>query len=254
MVKKTTEAKKKPMAWSYSRLADYEKCPQLFKFKVIEKRPEPGNEYMDRGQRLHSLAEVALMKPRSKIPPDLKRVAEHIQLLRALKATPEAMLTFTDQLRGKTGWFDKDAWLRVKVDATARVTYEEALTQVAPEQVEQGQRGQLNRLSPGRWVVDWKSGQFRPERSADQVDLYALGAFLDDPVAEFVIVSLIYVDFGRVTHAYYDSSAKQLERMKAKWLKRVAAMQADTRFKPRVGPQCTWCFFSNKKGGPCPAA
>lgn len=243
--------KKLPLAWSYSRWSDYEKCPQLFKFKVIEKRPEPSNEYMERGQRIHTLAEVCLQKPRSKIPADLKRVAAEIALLRKLKAEPEGMLTFTDQFKGKTGWFDKNAWARVKVDAKARVTYLEALEEIAPAEVHQGQRGQLNKLTPGTWVVDWKTGQFKPERSADQVELYALGAYLDDPVAEFVIVSLIFIDFGRTVHAYFDLSPKQLERLKAKWLKKVLPMQQDTRFKPRPGPQCSWCFFSKKKGGPC---
>jgi putative RecB family exonuclease len=244
-------AKKQPLAWSYSRLADYEKCPQLFKFKVIEKRPEPSNEYMERGGRIHEQAQVCLMKPKSKIPADLKRVAAEIKLLRSLKAEPEGMLSFTDQFKKKTTWFGKDAWARVKVDATARVTYLEALEQIAPNEVHWGQRGQLDKLTPGVWVVDWKTGQFKPERSTDQVELYALGAYLDDSVAEFVIVSLVYVDFGRTVHAYFDLSKKQLERLKQKWLKKVAPMQADTRFKPKPGVQCDWCFFSKKKGGPC---
>lgn len=244
-------AKKLPLAWSYSRWADYEKCPQLFKFKVIEKRPEPGNEYMARGQRIHDLAQVCLMKPKSKIPADLRRVAAEIKLLRKLKAEPEGMLTFTDQFKGKTSWFGKDAWARIKVDAKARVTYYEAIQEIAPAEVEQGQRGQLNKLTPGTWVVDWKTGQFRPERSADQVELYALGAYMDDPVAEFVIVSLAFVDFGRTVHAYFDLSKAQLERLKNKWLKKVLPMQQDIKFKAKPGIQCDWCFFSKKKGGPC---
>jgi putative RecB family exonuclease len=243
--------KKPPLAWSYSRWTDYERCPQLFKFKVIEKRPEPSNEYMERGQRIHQLAEVALLKPKTKIPADLKRVAKEIKLLRSLKAEPEGMLTFTDQFKGKTGWFAKDAWARIKVDAKTRVTYYEALTDIAPDEVGQGQRGQLDKLTSGLWVVDWKTGQFKPERSADQVELYALGAYLDDPVAEFVIVSLIFIDFGRAVHAYYDLSAKQLARLKDKWLKKIAPMQKDTVFRPKPGPQCSWCFFGKSKGGPC---
>lgn len=243
--------KKLPLAWSYSRLSDYQKCPQLFKFKVIEKRPEPSNEYMERGQRIHNLAELCLLKPKSKIPADLKRVAKEIALLRKLKAEPEGMLTFTDQFKAKTGWFDKDAWARVKVDAKTRITYFEAISDIAPEEVANGGRGQLGKLTSGVWVVDWKTGQFKPERSADQVELYALGAYLDDPVAEFVIVSLVFVDFGRTVHAYFDLSKKQVDRLKDKWLKKVLPMQQDRKFKPNPGPQCSWCFFSKKKGGPC---
>jgi len=244
--------KKLPQAWSYSRLADYDRCPQLFKFKHIEKRPEPSNPAMERGQRIHGLAETALLKPRSKIHQDLMRLQKEIALLRKLKAEPEAQLTFIDQFKGKTGWFDKAAWCRIKVDAVARVTYSEALEEIAPAEVKEGKGGQLSRLSPGRWVVDWKTGQFRPERSHDQVDLYALGSFLDDHVAEFVIVTLAFVDFGRVVHAYYDNP-KRVAAMRTKWLKRIGPMQQDVKFKPKPGPQCAWCFFSSKKGGPCQA-
>jgi hypothetical protein len=251
-VKKTAVAAK-PMAWSYSRWVDYERCPQAFKFKVIEKRPEPSNPYMERGQAVHEQLQLTLLKPRTKVPQDLARVETEIKMLRKFKAEPEAMLTFTDGFRSKTGWFDKSAWCRVKVDATARVTYEEALTSVAPEQVVDGKGGQLSKLTPGRWVVDWKTGQFKPERSQDQVDLYALAAFLDDPAAEFVIVSLAFVDFGRTVHAYFDDRG-QVERMRTKWVKRVAPLQADVKFKPKVGVHCQWCFFSKRKGGPCPAA
>ncbi len=248
-------AVKKPLwnlAWSYSRLADYEKCPQLFKFKVIEKRPEPSNEYMERGQRIHDLAQVALLRPKTKIPTDLKRVTKDINTLRALKAEPEAMLTFTHNFKKQTEWFAKDAWARVKVDATAVVTYEEALTKIAPEETADGKAGQLTRYAKGQWVVDWKTGQFKPERSHDQVDLYATAAFLADQKAEVVIVTLTVVDFGRSVHAYYDNP-KRAPQMRDKWIKRVQPLQTDVKFKPKPGPQCSWCFFSGEKGGPCKA-
>jgi hypothetical protein len=245
-------AKVKPLAWSYSRLVDYEACPRKFFFKVIEKRPEPSNKWMERGQQVHTMAENTLLKPKSKIPQDLMRLKALITTLRKLKAVPEAQYTFTHLFKGQTSWFGGDAWARLKIDVETALSYKEALD-IAYEEISIGKRGQLAALTHGKWIVDWKTGQFKPEKSVDQLEFYALGAFLIDPEAQFVLTSLAYTDVGRVVHSYWDDP-KIVVRLKAKWLKRVAPMQADKTFKPRVTVNCQYCFFSKKVGGPCKAA
>ena len=40
-------------AWSFSRKADYDKCPLLAKFKHVDRLKEPANVYMEKGTRVH---------------------------------------------------------------------------------------------------------------------------------------------------------------------------------------------------------
>ena len=43
--------------WSYSRLADYEKCAALYRFRHIEKLPEPKGDALTRGINIHTQIE-----------------------------------------------------------------------------------------------------------------------------------------------------------------------------------------------------
>lgn len=234
-------------AWSYSRLLDYERCPQLYKFKAIDRLPEPPNQYMARGQEIHTLAETWLQaKKAPKVPQPLARVKDTLAKLRKLGAIPEAQWTFTRDFVGTTDWFGKDAWCRVKLDAVSPIVYKDA-----KEVPQAGLWTSQMDAYEGTWVVDWKTGQFRPEGSADQLELYALASFLQRDDIKFVLATLVYVDVGREVHAFYPHTDGYVQLLKKKWLKRVEPLQTDTKFKPTPGPACKWCFFSNAKGGPC---
>lgn len=218
--------KQQPRAWSYSRLYDYERCPQLYKFKAIDRLPEPPNPAMERGIRIHGLAEKALLQPRSSLPQELQRLSARFKELRQQKAAPEKQWTLTDAFKGVTGWFDKDAWLRLKLDAVV----------VNGDQVE---------------VVDWKTGQFKPEKSLDQLELYALGASVIHPEVKQVTARLSYVDVGQEVPVVVEVTQAWRKKITAKWLKRIAPLQKDQKFSPKPGPACNWCFFAKSKGGPC---
>lgn len=213
-------------AWSYSRLYDYERCPQLYKFKAIDKLPEPPNPAMDRGTRIHNLAEKALLKPKSKLPQELLRLKERFAQLRGAGAQPEQQWTLTYNFKASTSWFSKEAWCRLKVDAVV----------VDGDKVE---------------VVDWKTGQFKPEKSVDQVELYALGASVVHPVTKQVTCRLSYTDVGQEVPTIIQLTPAWVKKTKDKWVKRVAPLQKDKSFKPKPSPACNWCFFAKSKGGPC---
>lgn len=232
-------------AWSYSRLMDYEKCPQLFKFKVVDRLPEPGSAAMDRGSDIHKKGEVflAATKKGVKVPQEFMRLKQSITLLKKLGAVPEDQWTFTHNFKGTTSWFGKDAWARVKIDAVAELPAED-LGEVA-DLTAQKVKGK------GVWIMDWKTGQFRPEAAVDQLDLYVASAFILRPTASFALASLGYTDIGRSVHSLVVKTSKTVEALKKKWIARVAPLQKDTKFKATPGPACHWCFFHAKKGGPC---
>jgi putative RecB family exonuclease len=239
------QPKKSIRAWSYSRLKDFEKCPQLYKFKVIDKLPEPQNAAMERGEKIHKLAEKYLVGG-GKIPQELMRMKPELTLLRKLKAVAEDQWTFTEKFTGTTEWNNwAAAWLRVKIDAVVKLEYQ-FLPTIRELKIK---KRKINGI--GVWVLDWKTGQFRPEASVDQLELYVLTTFLLRPDAMFVLATLAYTDVGRLVHAYYENDPELIKRLKAKWLKRVEPQQKEMKFKPTPGAQCNWCHFRKSIGGPC---
>ena len=237
-------------AWSYSRLMDYEKCPQLYKFKVIDKLPEPGSAAMERGGDIHKKAEAYLNSRKSKCPQELKRVEPELKALRRLGAVAEDQWTFTRDFAGSTSWFGKDAWARLKIDSVADIKFGDASSVRSLEVAGKAPSDK----QVGVWVVDWKTGKFRPEASVDQLELYVLGSFLLRPSAAFALASLAFTDVGQLVHSFVLRNPRTVSAMKAKWLKRVKPLQVETKFKPTPSDAaCYWCFFSKKKGGPCKA-
>lgn len=237
-------------AWSYSRLMQYEKCPAAYKFQVIDKLPEPGSAAMERGSDIHKKAEACLNSKKMKIPQELMRLKPEITLLRKINAVAEDQWTFTHDFLSSTSWFGKDAWARLKIDAVAELQF--GMTDGIRELQVAGKSPADK--SKGVWVVDWKTGKFRPEASVDQLELYVLGAFLLRPDATFALASLAFTDVGQLVHSFRLRDPRALSGLKKKWIARVEPLQKDTKFKATPSPSaCFWCFYNKKKGGPCMA-
>lgn len=215
-------------AWSFSRLQDYRKCPLFAKFKHVDKIREPGNDAMARGSAIGTMAETYIMSPKAmRCPPELKAFEEEFKELRKRKAVCEDQWAF-DVNWNETGWFDKDAWLRVKTDIYS-----------------------LNVKTNVMLVVDNKTGKIREEHE-EQVDLYALGGLLKFPSAEAIDARLWYLDQGvEVPAEPKIYTQADVPRLKTYWLKQVKSMLADTHFAAKPSHACQWCFFSSKKNGPC---
>lgn len=243
--------KKGPLAWSMSRLNDYEKCPQILKFKVIDRLKEPSNKAMERGSGIHSMAEAFINAgvKSPKVPKDLRLVETELRALKKLGAVPEEQWTFTKDFKDTTSWFGEAAWCRVKIDAVTELKVSDA------PQVRMLEASVFEGMDPsarGAWIVDWKTGQFRPEASVDQLELYTLSLFLLKPKAAFALSTLAYTDVGRLVHSFTANTPRAVAGLKKKWLKRVAPMQADVKLLATPSSRaCHWCFFARKNGGPC---
>lgn len=235
--------------WSYSRLRDWVHCHAYAGFKHVQKLKEPGNQAMQRGGDIHSMAQAyveAKTQPR-KIPDELACFEAEFKMLRKARARCEAEWAFTSSW-APTGWFDDDCWLRVKMDVH---WFDEAANHVH--------------------VADHKTGKVaHPEKYRDQEELYALGGLLQYPDAAGVYVKFWYLDAGVVGSSVGNSdeppkgvtaeqcergafySRADVDRLKKKWAKEVKPMMADTAFKPMPeGRKCQYCHFSKAKGGPC---
>ncbi len=222
-------------AWSFSRWTTHSGdngCPYKAKLKFIEKRNEPKGPAMERGTIIHKMAEDVILKPKMKIPAELKYVAKEFGRLRALKAQPELELAVTKDWK-KTDWFGPLTWLRIKIDAIAGRKKDHSVVE----------------------AVDWKTGQYKPD-SKDydlQLELYGGGVLSAYEHVDEVVTRLVFTD-----HPQKDAPPREktftrddAPRLVKLWNDRAKPMLADTRFAPRPGWYCRYCHFRKENGGPC---
>lgn len=218
---KTTQQIK---SWSYSRYALHTECPAKAKYKFLDKLPEPPAPAMERGNKIHKLAEDYTKGEIKKLPPELKLYKDQFEELRRSKPMVEESWTFRQDW-SETTWNDwNGAWCRIKVDASCLDETE-------------------------LYVIDHKTGKPR-DGYEEQLSLYALGGMLKFPHIEMVHTQLWYLDHDiePVAKSY---SIKEFKDLKVGWEKRVKPMLSDTRFSPKPSHKCQWCPYSKAKGGPC---
>jgi len=226
-------------AWSYSRLRDWETCPFKAKLKHVDKKKEPDSPAMARGSAIHKLAEDYVRGDIKKIPAELLSFKKEFDEIRKVKQVyVEEQLAFDANFKLmdlETGWFDRGAWCRVKMDLRAIVK-------------------NVMRL------IDHKTGKKKDEHK-DQLEFYALIGFILDADVKIIETELWYLDMNGTEKIVRDTfQRKDFDKIKARWLKRVKPMMVDKSFHPKPNPGCRFCYFNAntvtyqgtpKPKGPC---
>lgn len=220
-------ALKRITAWSYSRFRDYKKCPQLAKFKFIDKLPEPEGPALVRGKAVHDTLQAFVEGRVTTLPQELLRHEVELKQLRKKYKKGnihcEQQWAFDDNWN-RVDWFSPECWLRVKMDLA-----------------EDG-----GKIVTG---IDYKTGKFRPGEYSDQMMQYCAAMLLIFPKAEEAHIKLMFFDNDAEAKTFLKRPYLQqtLDKMKAA----VEPMLNDTRFSPTPGDYCRWCPFSKRKDGPC---
>lgn len=208
-------------SWSYSKYSTYAKCPRQYKLKYIDKLPEPQSPAMERGNVIHKMAEDFLNSGAA-LTPELLKFKAVLEWLKSKGAHGERQITINDKWE-ETGWFAKDAWCRMKLDADVF-----------------GDDGVSIDL------VDWKTGKMYDENKL-QLEFYAAVIFALIAHIETVRVHLCYLDNGKeLTETY--TRAKHGQLLKAQWVGRAMAMLKDDEFAPRPNDKCKWCTWNKQSG------
>ncbi len=210
-------------AWSYSRLKTWKQCPYKLKLTAIDRLREPESEPQVEGQRTHKAAEDYLNGERQDVDDALKLFAEDIAAMREAGAQPELRLAFRRDLTVTT-WFSGDAWLRVIFDVF------------------------IQNGAAAVYVGDLKTGKPRIE-DRDQLELFALAAFIFMPDVQEVDTELLYTKLGKPVPQRFERS--DMARLKTKWFAEAEPMLNDTEFLPNPTQLCKWCSFRKENGGPC---
>lgn len=219
-------------AWSWSRLVDWESCALNAYLTHLAKLGKFENDAMIRGRDVHARAGLYLQGKARALPAECGQFKAEMARLKKFKPIVEedARFAFNDRW-GKTGWFDKDAWLRVVFDAAAMVRPKVLL------------------------LVDHKTGRYRTEevvKYGQQMKLYAPAGFALYPQADEVDVRIWFHDAGREeSESYYRRDEKMLRHY---WETRAARMLSDRKFAPTPSKAaCVYCRHGVSKGGPCRA-
>lgn len=243
---------------SPSRAGDFKTCPQLFKFRAIDRLPEPPSVHQARGTTAH----LALQRLYD-LAPDERTADRLYELFRA--AWTE--LRGTDELAGLfESLEDERSWGLESLALLANYFQVEDPTGIEPVAREmdliedldgitiRGILDRMDRTDRGELVItDYKTGKAPPER-------YAFGAFFALKIYALLIrrqrgetpteVRLLYLNGPtlyrcRIDDAQLDAMDRQL---RALWSAIERAMTED-RFPPRPSRLCDWCSFQDM----CPA-
>lgn len=220
------------VAWSHSAITSYEDCPQRFYAVRILGWPDPPGPALIKGRRVHEAGANYLQVPNSPLPNEYKRFAGLMEQLRSLNPYADLKMTFTPRWSlGREGWFGKDVWLRLEWDAG--VVY------------------QSDRHAD---IVDFKTGKRYDDKNDDQMELYALSAFIKFR-SPAVLTRLWYLDSGIEIVGPGDNrkpyTIDQMTPLLNKWNQRANAMLNATSYPPRPNKFCEYCPVSSRKGGPC---
>lgn len=254
----TVEAPRPLETLSPSRAGDFKTCPQLFKFRAIDRIPEPTTIHQARGTTAHVALQRLFDLPSIERTPevlfDLFRQAwtelREEEDYRHLFATVDDEREWgVDSMRLLANYF--------RIEDPARLEPLDRERDMLEDLEGIAIRGILDRIdrdAEGRLVItDYKTGKAPPER-------FAFGAFFALKIYALLTrratgetpaeVRLLYLNGPTMYRCAVDDN--QLDAMdrqlRALW-HRIEAALDDDRFPPRPGKLCDWCSYRQL----CPA-
>lgn len=212
--------------WSFSALDTYRSCPLRAYFRYVERIPEPGNKYSNRGNEIHDELQK-VVQDGAPVPDYAAHFKPLLEQMQQSDVTCEQMMMFDSNWKPTTD--RSNVWLMVKQD--------------------------LVTLAPGEFVltVDYKSGKkFGNEvKHMAQMTLYSVAAWIHYPGLKEYIAELWYIDQKSITTKSY--TAPILEMARARLDTEVAKMFDDKTFRPRPSAMnCKYCPYGPKGTGHCP--
>ncbi|HEY5686558.1 MAG TPA: PD-(D/E)XK nuclease family protein [Acidimicrobiia bacterium] len=243
---------------SPSRASDFKVCPQLFKFRSIDRLPEPTTIHQARGTTAHLALQRLFDLPQPHRTPE--------QLYDLFRQAWTELRTDEEYAGLFPGLEEERAWGLDSLTLLANYFHIEDPATFDPVDREldmledldgiviRGILDRIDRADDGSLIItDYKTGKAPPER-------YAMAAFFALKIYALLIrrrtgetpseVRLLYLNGPTMYRLPVDDG--QLDAMdrqlRALWSAIERAM-GDQRFPPRPGRLCTWCSFQEI----CPA-
>jgi len=176
------------IAWSFSRLNDFEQCPRMFQGKYILKdfpKENFNSPHLQRGKDVHKELEDAIGKG-TPLHPSRQWIAPVIEKIRASSMIKAELQVCFNARRKMCSWFDKQAWCRMIFDLICASGEEHIV------------------------MIDWKTGKVRTD-STDQLRMFTAGVFDMHPKAQKVTTAYVFVDHPTAPMVYVEYTRDQLE-------------------------------------------
>lgn len=258
-------------ALSPSRAGDFMQCPLLYRFRVVDRLPEPPSAAAVRGTFVHAVLEDVFDLPAHRRRPDdavglmeaaWKRVvAERPEAVEVVgegaEATPEEMATWMAEAEALVR-----RWFTLEDPSVLEPAERELYVEVPVEREgEQGQltlRGYVDRLdvAPADGavrVVDYKTGRAPSElfqaKALFQMKFYALAIWrLRGRVP--ALLQLVYLKDGTILrHQPTEAELVATERKLLALYDAIERAAATGDWRPNRSRLCDWCSFQSI----CPA-
>jgi putative RecB family exonuclease len=244
---------------SPSRAGDFMACPLLFRFRTVDRLPEPFSPVAVRGTVVHKVLETLFDLPAAERTP--ARAAELLQPAweAVLTEEPELAGMFAGDQEAEASVPELGAWLASCQDSLQRYFALEDPTRLEPAEREAYVetlldsrlllRGYVDRLDVAPTgeirVVDYKTGNAPPEafeaKALFQMKFYALVIWRTRGVIPRML-QLVYLGSGELLR--YSPDEQDLlateRKVEALW-KAIQRARETGDWRPNRGPLCTWC-------------
>lgn len=242
-------------ALSPSRAADFMQCPMLYRFRVVDRLPEPPSAAAARGTLVHAVLERLFDLPAAQRTTAAATALLPQEWERMVAGEPQLAALLTHEDGGSVAvedWFDQAAtfverWFTLEdptlLEPAERELYVEARL---GELTVRGYVDRLDEAPDGRLrVVDYKTGRAPSEsfeaRALFQLKFYGLALWRSRGVLPSRL-QLVYLRDGQVL--WIDPTEADLlateRKIRALWAAvDLAARTGDWR--PRPGRHCAWC-------------
>jgi putative RecB family exonuclease len=237
---------------SPSRAGDFLTCPLLYRFRVVDRLPEPPSPAAARGTLVHAVLERLFDEPAARRTPETARAMLAPQWDRLIADEPElAGLFDDDEQRG--------AWLAEAREMLDRYFALENPSRLEPRHREHAVeavlesglllRGYIDRLDVAAGgairIVDYKTGTAPREeyeaRALFQMKFYAVVLWLTQGQVP-ALLQLMYLGNGEIVRYAPDESDLRATVRKIDALWRAIERARDTGdWRPRPSRLCAWC-------------
>ncbi|MFC5909874.1 RecB family exonuclease [Streptacidiphilus monticola] len=255
-----------PVSLSPSRAGDFMTCPLLYRFRAIDRIPEPPSPAATRGTLVHAVLERLFDHPQGERTPEAARALLRPQWERLLTERPELADLFPEAQEAEDGGFARwlgeaeqllDAYFRMEDPNRLQPAERELLVEA---ELESGLRlrGYVDRVDVAPTgevrVVDYKTGR-APSRDFEgkamfQMKFYALVLWRLRGVVPRRL-QLVYLGGGGQVVAYDPDEADLLaveRKLEALWRAIQRALESGE-FPPAPNRLCDWCAHKSL----CPA-
>jgi putative RecB family exonuclease len=241
-----------PPSLSPSRAGDFLTCPLLYRFRVIDRLPEPPSPAAARGTLVHAVLERLFDSPAAGRTPQAAQALLEPQWERLVAEEPELAGLFDDDEQ-------RSAWLAEARDMLDRYFTLEDPTRLEPRHREHAVeavlesglllRGYIDRVDVAAGgeirIVDYKTGTAPKEeyeaRALFQMKFYAVVLWLTEQQVP-KLLQLMYLGNGEIVRFAPDESDLRatVRKIDALW-QAIDRARATGDWRPRPSRLCTWC-------------